>query len=101
MSPHRLDLATSGIVIFARNLDSLKNLQGQFRERSVEKRYTAVISGKIDDAEGSIDLPIGKDTIQGPPCFAIDHTLTGKPAHTKFKIAEIAEAKMETKHQDQ
>ena len=63
---HRLDYATSGIVVFARNHDALKVLNAQFRERSkVYKRYSAIVSGIMDSYEGEIDLPLKKDGDRG------------------------------------
>jgi len=60
---HRLDMDTSGIVIFAKDKDSMSNLQASFRDRNVSKTYVALVCGhislKVDS--GSIDLPLQRD----------------------------------------
>ena len=88
MTPHRLDLATSGIVIFCRNTKSLKELQRQFRNRVVKKKYSAILYGCVNEKSGIIDLPIGRDDVFGPPCFTIDKTCFGKEALTRFELVE-------------
>jgi len=91
MSPHRLDLQTSGIVVFARNVNALRSLTAQFRERTALKEYTAIVSGTLEKSSGVIELPIGRDTIAGPPLFTIDHTSNGKQAVTQYKVVENGE----------
>ena len=88
MTPHRLDYQTSGVVVITRNLNSLRNMQKQFRERvTIYKKYSAIISGIPNSYEGEIDLPIDKDKSYGPPLQTID--FNGKYAHTNWKIEEI------------
>ena len=85
MIAHRLDYATSGVIVYARNLDALKALHNQFRQKhSVYKRYSAIISGIMDGNEGEINLPIGKDMAR-PPLCQIDTTL-GKNSVTKWNL---------------
>lgn len=85
MTPHRLDYQTSGLLVLTRNVDALKSMQAQFRnDSSIYKRYVAIVKGKFNDMEGEIDLPIGKDTLAGPPCQTIDYQ--GKHAITIFKV---------------
>mmetsp|Transcript_19852 Transcript_19852/g.27317 ORF Transcript_19852/g.27317 Transcript_19852/m.27317 type:complete len:180 (+) Transcript_19852:226-765(+) len=68
MVVHRLDYATSGIVVFARNPDALRNLHTQFRiPGKIYKEYTAVVSGRMATLEGEIELPLGKSLSRGPP----------------------------------
>ena len=88
MSPHRLDLQTSGVVVFARNANALKSLSEQFRERKTLKKYTAVVNGTLLAETGVFDQPIGRDTIAGPPFFTIDHTSEGKAANTEWRVVE-------------
>jgi len=52
---HRLDKETSGIILIARNKETLKFLQKQFQERSVEKRYLGLIYGQIKPPQGRIE----------------------------------------------
>lgn len=64
---HRLDMATSGLIVFARNIEAQRILSRAFASREVEKRYVAVVAGvprpAVRDAEGwsEIDLPLAAD----------------------------------------
>ena len=89
---HRIDYATSGLLIFARTEKSLLDLHRQFRERKIFKRYTAVVHGYLPALEGEIDLPIGRDPVKGPPFFHID-TEDGKPSVTYWKVMKIGNNK--------
>lgn len=57
---HRLDKETSGCIIVAKNSDSFKNLQTQFKERRVEKEYVALSHGEIKPKTGEINVPVGR-----------------------------------------
>ena len=57
---HRLDMATSGLMLFTKNYATQKVINAQFEQRHVDKSYIAVVDGKID-ASGSIDLPLMTD----------------------------------------
>jgi len=57
---HRLDRDTSGVLLVARTAAALEALARQFRERTVEKRYVAVVRGAVASATGRIDRPIGR-----------------------------------------
>eukprot|EP00601_Ochromonadales_sp_CCMP2298_P000941 CAMPEP_0173174442 /NCGR_PEP_ID=MMETSP1141-20130122/3356_1 /TAXON_ID=483371 /ORGANISM="non described non described, Strain CCMP2298" /LENGTH=276 /DNA_ID=CAMNT_0014096569 /DNA_START=173 /DNA_END=999 /DNA_ORIENTATION=- len=81
MIVHRLDYATSGVVVFARNDDSLKALHTQLRQQRVYKAYVAVVSGRLSSFEGEINLPLGKDPDRGPPFCRVD------PLSPKAKIS--------------
>ena len=82
---HRLDRATSGILIVAKNPETQKLLQKQFADRKAHKTYLAITesSPKLDEAK--IDLPIGRDPKQ-PFKFRVD--AMGKPAVTNYKILQ-------------
>ncbi|HSD14594.1 MAG TPA: RluA family pseudouridine synthase, partial [Flavobacterium sp.] len=83
---HRLDMATSGILLIAKDKDSHKLLQGQFIRRTVKKRYTALLDGIVKEDEGEIDLPLRIDLDDRPRqlvCYEY-----GKPAKTKYKVVE-------------
>jgi tRNA pseudouridine32 synthase/23S rRNA pseudouridine746 synthase len=58
---HRLDMATSGIMVFARSKDALRNLQQQFQNRKTEKSYQAIVAGRLTPSEGAINLPMRCD----------------------------------------
>ncbi|HHE76415.1 MAG TPA: RluA family pseudouridine synthase [Candidatus Parcubacteria bacterium] len=57
---HRLDKYTSGILLVAKNKSSLEFLQKQFKERLVEKKYLALVSGHLKKKEGLVDTFIGR-----------------------------------------
>ncbi|MBN1250140.1 MAG: RluA family pseudouridine synthase [Anaerolineae bacterium] len=58
---HRLDRDTSGVIIVAKHDQALRHLQRQFKRRTVEKHYVALVVGQIPQAEGLIEAPIGRD----------------------------------------
>lgn len=80
---HRLDRATSGVMICAKNQAALSWLQTQFAERTVTKTYQAVASGHFSDKELLIDLPIERNPKQ-PSTFRVG--AQGKPAQTRLKV---------------
>ncbi|NPA58010.1 MAG: RluA family pseudouridine synthase [Aquificae bacterium] len=57
---HRLDKDTAGLMVVAKSEFAHKELQKQFQERKVDKRYKAVVSGIVEKDHGIIDLPIGR-----------------------------------------
>lgn len=57
---HRLDKETSGILIIAKDEESFKKLQAQFKERVVKKEYTALVHGIVNPEEGEVNVPIGR-----------------------------------------
>jgi len=57
---HRLDKETAGLLIVAKSEFAHKELQRQFQERTVDKRYKAIVSGIVKKDHGFIDLPIGR-----------------------------------------
>lgn len=77
---HRLDMATSGLLVFARNGESQRRLGQAFAERRVHKHYVAIVAGRIP-AAGLIDLPIGADW-PNRPRQKVD--LAGRPALTRY-----------------
>ena len=60
---HRLDMDTSGVLVVAKNGASYTSLAAQFKEHSTVRRYQALVWGVLDENEGVIDLPIGRDTV--------------------------------------
>lgn len=57
---HRLDKETSGILLVAKTPEAFANLQAQFKERKVEKEYTALVHGVIEPSNGKIEAPVGR-----------------------------------------
>lgn len=84
---HRLDMATSGLMLMARSLAVQQALGRAFAQRSIGKTYEAVVQGRpVPPAQpwGDIELPIHLDWPQRPR-RCISHTL-GKPSHTRWRV---------------
>ena len=83
---HRLDMATSGLLVVAKTKKAHHFLQNQFIKKTVKKRYTALLSKRIEGEEGEINLPLRGDFDDRPRqlvCF--EH---GKKAITLWKVVE-------------
>lgn len=80
---HRLDQATSGLLLFARGVEAQRELSAEFAERRVGKGYVAIVAGRLD-GEGLIDLPIGADW-PNRPRQQVDHA-HGKPSQTRWRV---------------
>ena len=81
---HRLDSATSGLLLVAKTKEAHQHLQSQFILRQIKKRYTALLEGIVQADEGVIDLPLRVDLEDRPRqlvCF--EH---GKSAQTAWKV---------------
>ena len=84
---HRLDLSTSGLMIFALHTQSLKALQALFAKRLVKKRYTALVSKQIHKPQGEIYLPLRLDPYQRP--LQVYDPVHGKACHTSWQRVKI------------
>lgn len=82
---HRLDRATSGVIIAAKTPEALKWLQKQFSSRKVKKQYIAVIEGSIEPPEALIDMPIARNP-RKPKTFHA--SVEGKTATTSYKTIQ-------------
>ena len=88
-SVHRLDMATSGIIVVALTKAAERELKRQFREREPKKTYVARIWGHLEPETGMVDLPLICDWPNRPKqkvCFE-----TGKPAQTGYEVLEYEE----------
>lgn len=83
---HRLDMATSGLMLFARGPKMQRLLSIQFQQRQVGKRYLALVAGRVQPESGSIDLPLICDWPRRPRQI-IDHD-RGKPALTRYRFLD-------------
>lgn len=83
---HRLDEPTSGLMMLARGQAMASGLSREFRERRVNKRYVAIVSGLMPDDSGSIDFPLIADW-PNRPRQKIDYE-TGKPSLTHYSVME-------------
>lgn len=84
---HRLDQATSGLVLMARHIDAQRTLSQAFAERQVHKRYVAVVQGQMqppgEGAWAEIDLPIAADWERRP--LRVIDPAHGKPSLTRWR----------------
>jgi len=80
---HRLDMATSGLIVFARGEEMQRKLSRLFHDRKVGKRYVAVVEGRLDEA-GEIDLPLLADWPNRPK-QKVDQA-EGKHALTRYRV---------------
>lgn len=81
---HRLDMATSGLMVFARGAHVQSSLSLAFREHGVEKIYVAIVTGQLKPDTGEVNFPIAVDW-QNRPLRKIDH-LAGKPSLTRYHL---------------
>jgi tRNA pseudouridine32 synthase/23S rRNA pseudouridine746 synthase len=81
---HRLDMATSGLVLMGRGLHMQRVLSRAFAERAVAKQYEAVVAGEIQGDEGVIDVPVGRDW-PNRPLQKVDHD-QGRRSVTHWRV---------------
>lgn len=81
---HRLDMATSGLVVFGRGAAMQRALSIAFAERRVHKRYEAVVTGLPGGAAGTIELPLAADWPRRPR-QQVSHD-GGKPSTTRWQL---------------
>lgn len=80
---HRLDRATSGVMICAKNPEALSWLQKQFAQRRTKKTYSALIVGTLTPVEAVIDMPIERNP-KKPQTFRVGSN--GKASKTTYKV---------------
>jgi 23S rRNA pseudouridine1911/1915/1917 synthase len=85
---HRLDRATSGVMIVAKNPEAVGWLQKQFSQRKAKKTYRAVVVGRPGEPEAVIDMPIERNP-RKPQTFRVGSN--GKSAVTNYKILKSSE----------
>jgi len=85
---HRLDRATSGVMICAKTPEALAWLQKQFSQRKVQKTYIALVKGQPKEPEAIIDMPIERNP-KAPATFRVG--VGGRPAVTHYKVIEASE----------
>ena len=89
---HRLDMATSGIIVVALRRNAERELKRQFRDRETEKTYYARVAGHLKSKIGTVDLPLSCDWPNRPK-QKVDHKI-GKPSTTHFEV--VSKAKRST-----
>ncbi|WPK12024.1 RluA family pseudouridine synthase [Lysinibacillus louembei] len=96
---HRIDKDTSGLLMVAKNDVAHESLVNQLVEKSVTRKYTALVHGHIAHDKGTIDAPIGRDTKDRQKQAVVDN---GKHAVTHFQVIErfgdytLVECRLET-----
>ena len=90
---HRLDMATSGLLLMARGAEMQSTLSRAFADRRVSKRYLAVVAGRLEaptsgDGWGLIDLPLAADWPNRPRRI-VDRE-HGKPSQTRWRVLECS-----------
>ena len=89
MLVHRLDMLTSGILLVAKTAEAYHHLQKQFEERTIKKKYLAVVEGVPQHAHGIIDLPLSSDPLNRPRQI-VDYE-HGKRAITEYRVLASAQ----------
>jgi len=84
---HRLDKDTSGLILLAKNDAAHQQLQRQFKDRSVEKVYLALVDGRPPTPSGRIETPIGRDP-RHRKRMAVVHAGKGREAITIYHTIE-------------
>ena len=83
---HRLDKGTSGVMVVAKDDEAYRHLTKQFKNRTVEKVYLAIVYGRFNQDEGSIDSAIGRHPSERKRMST--KTKKGRPAITLWKVIE-------------
>jgi len=84
---HRLDMSTSGVLLFARNEKSHKRVQEQFTQRTIKKKYVAILEAVLQEKGGEITLPLAADFDNRPQQKVCEQE--GKSAHTIWENAGV------------
>lgn len=82
---HRLDRDTSGVVVVAKNARAHRIIAKAFRQRRVEKRYLALVDGRLNDDAGEVIAPIGRNPEKWPRWGVME---SGRPAHTRYAVRQ-------------
>lgn len=84
---HRIDRDTSGILLVAKKRSALRHLQAQFREKTVQKYYFALVMGQWKPSCKAVNAPLLKNEVNS----IVRVNPNGKPSETRFKILEAFE----------
>ncbi|RTE87287.1 MULTISPECIES: 23S rRNA pseudouridine(955/2504/2580) synthase RluC [Gammaproteobacteria] len=84
---HRIDRDTSGIILVAKKRSALRELHKQLRDKTVEKKYLALVAGTWSKNKKTVESPLKKNTLKsGERVVRVDRE--GKPSKTKFGVVE-------------
>ncbi len=90
---HRLDKDTSGLLVIAKDAETHAALAQQMQDRSMVKRYLALVEGHLDVAEGLIDAPIGRDQRHRQRMALVAVARGGRLARTRFRVVREAKGR--------
>ncbi len=97
---HRIDMDTTGLLVVCKNDQAHKSIAAQLKEHSITRRYWAIVHGRIDEEEITVDAPIGRHPTERKKMSI--HARNGKPAIThitvikQFKGYAYVECRLET-----
>lgn len=83
---HRLDKDTSGVIVIAKTPQAFTNLQKQFKERKVIKKYLALVHGQVEPKIGDIKMPLARDPVDRKK-FSV--RLGGRISITNYKVLQV------------
>jgi len=86
LSVHRLDMATSGIMLMALGPSNQRYMQRLFEQREVSKKYIAIVEGRLEPQHGEVNLPLMRDW-PNRPRQKVDHE-QGKPSLTRYRLLQ-------------
>ena len=86
---HRLDMLTSGILLAAKTMEVYQQLQQQFTDRTVKKKYLAIVEGSPAKEHGIIDLPLASDPMNRP--LQVVDLENGKRAITEYRVLQAGQ----------
>ena len=86
---HRLDMLTSGILLAAKTMETYQQLQQQFTDRTVKKKYLAIVEGSPAKEHGIIDLPLASDPMNRP--LQVVDPENGKRAITEYRVLQAGQ----------
>ena len=89
MLVHRLDMLTSGILLAAKTMEVYQQLQQQFTDRTVKKKYLAIVEGSPAKEHGIIDLPLASDPMNRP--LQVVDPENGKRAITEYRVLQTGQ----------
>ena len=82
---HRLDMDTSGVIVVAKNEQCHRSLSDQFKNRTVIKRYLALVKGNMDEQRAIVEAPIGRDPHDRKKMAIVNN---GRESSTEYRVAE-------------
>ena len=86
---HRLDVGTTGVMVVAKSESAYSGLKAAFRDRTVDKRYTALVQGHPDPSRGTIDAPIDRHPTAD---YKYAVVAGGRPSVTHYEVVEAFRA---------